>query len=116
MILRMTSRLRGMAPNSEDFWAGWDLWKGQAGIPTSAVKPTLEGVGEIPHLELDSGPDIVVGAGLALGEPLQARPNIGRPLLQFCQVAGGLDLFDRRTRGQGLLLSADLRTETAEFS
>jgi hypothetical protein len=22
--------LRGMAPNSEDFWAGWDLWKGQA--------------------------------------------------------------------------------------
>jgi hypothetical protein len=21
--------LRGMDPNSEDFWAGWDLWKGQ---------------------------------------------------------------------------------------
>ena len=30
MILRMTSTLRGMAPNIEDFWAGWDLWKGQA--------------------------------------------------------------------------------------
>ena len=29
MILRMTSTLRGMAPNSEDFWAGWDLWKAQ---------------------------------------------------------------------------------------
>jgi hypothetical protein len=30
MILRMTTTLRGMAPNSEDFRAGWDLWKGQA--------------------------------------------------------------------------------------
>ena len=29
MILRMTSTLRGMAPNSEDFCAGWDIWKGQ---------------------------------------------------------------------------------------
>jgi hypothetical protein len=29
MILRMTSTLRGMAPNSEDLCAGWDLWKRQ---------------------------------------------------------------------------------------
>jgi hypothetical protein len=29
MILRMTTTLRGVAPNSEDFRAGWDLWKGQ---------------------------------------------------------------------------------------
>ena len=29
MILRMSSTLRALAPNSEDFCAGWDLWKGQ---------------------------------------------------------------------------------------
>jgi hypothetical protein len=56
----------------------------------SAVKPTLERVGEIPHLQLDSGLDIVVGAGPALGESLQARLNVGRPLFQFRQVAGSL--------------------------
>jgi hypothetical protein len=30
MILRMTTTLRGVAPNCEDFRAGWDLWNGQA--------------------------------------------------------------------------------------
>ena len=82
-----------------------------AGIPRSPVKPAFEGVGEIPHLQLDPGPDIVARASLALGQALQPCPNVGRPLLQFRQVAGGLNLLGRRTRGQRLLLSSDLRTE-----
>jgi hypothetical protein len=38
MIVRMTSMLRGMAPNSEDFWAGWDLWQAQVLRPTGLLR------------------------------------------------------------------------------
>jgi len=37
----MTPTLLGMASNSEDFWAGWVLWKGQ-GLSRYSAGPSEE--------------------------------------------------------------------------